>query len=122
MESAEGQTTWEETPQRPAGVAVLAMLYGLWSAVLMITGGLMVLGGGFLGLPGLAVAAAGGLVFFLGLFGFLVAWGLWNRMNWARRVAIVFALLGLLAFPVGTIISLLLLWYLFKPGAKKAFG
>jgi hypothetical protein len=55
------------------------------------------------------------------MFGFLVAWGLWNRMGWARLIAVFCAIIGLLGIPIGTVMSLIMLWYLLKPGAKKSF-
>jgi hypothetical protein len=52
----------------------------------------------------------------------VVAWGLWSLKPWARIGAIVLAGLGLLSFPMGTIIGGVTLWYLFQPEARAAFG
>lgn len=111
----------QEDRMQPAGVAVLALLGCLWSVVVVATGGLMVMGNSFFGLTGAPVLGIGGLAFFLGLVGFLVAWGLWNRMAWAWRAAVACALLGLLAVPVGTVMSVVLLLSLLKPQTKKSF-
>ncbi len=51
-----------------------------------------------------------------------VGWGLWNLKPWARWGAIVLAILGLTNVPIGTIIGVLILWYLFQPEARAAFG
>jgi type II secretory pathway pseudopilin PulG len=49
-------------------------------------------------------------------------WGLWNLTPWGRVLQIAFLFVGLLAFPVGTIISILLLVFFFKPGTKILFS
>jgi uncharacterized Tic20 family protein len=41
--------------------------------------------------------------------------------GWARWLAIVLAALGLLAFPVGTVIGALIIWYLLKDEVRQAF-
>ena len=51
----------------------------------------------------------------------VVGWGLWALKPWARIGSIVLAALGLVNVPVGTIIGLLILWYLFQPEARTAF-
>ena len=106
----------EETgrPLRPVAVAVVAILYGLWSGVMIISGGLMVIGESYFGLSGWMMVSIGSVVFFMGLFGFLVAWSLWNKMWWTRRIALLCVIIGLLAIPVGTVLSLITLWYLLK--------
>jgi hypothetical protein len=106
---------------RPATTAMLSMLFGLWSGIMVITGGLMVLGESYFGLSGWLVMGMGSIVFFMGLFGFLVAWGLWNQMGWARWTAALCAGIGLIGIPIGTVLSLLVLWYLLRPGKKRSF-
>lgn len=48
--------------------------------------------------------------------------GLWNLKPWGRVAQIALSCLGLLAFPVGTLVSGLILWYLFTPPAKVLFS
>lgn len=58
------------------------------------------------------------------LFTFLnlaIGYGLWKTKQWARIGAIALALLGLLAFPVGTIIGALTIWHLVKPEVAEEF-
>jgi len=57
----------------------------------------------------------------IGLIVLIITWGLWNLKEWAWFIAVVFAVLGLLHFPIGTLINLFILWYLFKPEVKAAF-
>jgi hypothetical protein len=52
----------------------------------------------------------------------VIGWGLWTLKHWARMGAIVLAGLSLLSVPIGTIIGVLILWYLFQPEARAAFG
>jgi hypothetical protein len=48
--------------------------------------------------------------------------GLWKLRPYGRRLQILFAVIGLLAFPIGTIVSILILYYLFRPGIKLLFS
>ena len=68
------------------------------------------------------LAGLGGLFILIGLVELLLAWGLYTGKNWARIVAIIFAILGLLAIPIGTIISIIILYYLTRPHVKAFFG
>jgi len=112
--------------EKPGGIVVLAVLYvieglfGLGSGALMISGGSMFGMGGY-GFAASLMAGLGAIMIIIGLIDFAVAYGLWNLMPWARTVAIIFAIIGLLGFPIGTIISIIILWYLFKPEIKEAF-
>jgi hypothetical protein len=81
---------------------------------MIISGGLMVFEESYFGSSSWVIVWMGSVVFFMGLFGFLVAWGLWNRMRWARGIASFGAIIGLLAIPIGTVLSLMVLWYLLR--------
>ena len=103
--------------ERPGGITVLAILYGLEGLFALGTGGLAAAGSSLIpGIGGDFVAAFG-----IGLIDFVIAYGLWTLQSWARTVAIIFAIIGLLGFPIGTIISIIILWYLFRPEVKEAF-
>jgi len=70
-----------------------------------------------------AVAIVGGIAtLFWAALNAAVGWGLWRMQPWARWAAIVLAALGLLSVPIGTVIGALILWYLFQPEARRAFG
>ena len=107
--------------QRPAGVSVLAILYFVDAVVFLLIGAFFAAIFGSIGLAGLA-AICGGLFIVIGIVDVLIGWGLWAMQGWARTVAMVFAIIGLLGFPIGTIISIIILWYLFRPEIKAAFG
>jgi hypothetical protein len=86
--------------QRPAGVTVIAVLYFLAAAYLCVVGTTMLASPGALsmriGAPLLhGLELAGPYMFLLvGAVAALIAWGLLRLNNWARRVAVVAALVG----------------------------
>jgi len=138
--------------ERPTGVTIIAVLYFLGAACLGLAGLGFIVGGSVIsamarsGGPGAAIFAAGGV--FIGgiclVFAILDAAlgvGFIKLQNWARILAIVltvigvlFGLLGLMTLMVhfaifGMAIRLIVLaiqvWilaYLFKPHVKQAFG
>lgn len=100
----------------PALVAVLL-------AVVLILGGiaLRVEAGLFGGSAAEAMEALSYLGLFLGIVAFLVAHGLWNVQPWARRAAVALSCLALLLFPQGTIMGIVLLWFLYRPEVQDLF-
>ena len=135
-------------PLRPSGITILAILaaiggvLGLLGGICLITGGALL--GGVLGASG-ASAAGVGLGFFGVLGGLLIlatgvldlafAYGAWMLMPWAwmlgivaEGVALLSALLGLLnggsffSFLLSAAIAGAILYYLFTPEVKRAFG
>jgi hypothetical protein len=107
--------------ERPGGITVLAVLYILSGLFALGMGAMVLTGSTMMPFFGGLVAAVGAIYVIIGLIDFAIAYGLWNLQPWARTVAIVFAIIGLLGFPIGTIISIIILWYLFKPEIKEAF-
>jgi hypothetical protein len=63
-----------------------------------------------------AVCGAGGA------FQLACGLGLWRLRPWGRTLALVSSWVGLIAFPVGTVVSALLLYYLYRPGIKLMFS
>jgi hypothetical protein len=96
--------------------------------------------GGMAALMGLG--AAGGVLFLIfGAIDVVVGVGLWKLCNWARILTIILTALALLMAGIGLLTSLLhfnlfvlvfqlifvgiyilILWYMFQPHVKKAFG
>jgi hypothetical protein len=132
---------------RPLGVRGVATLFFLVAAYLMAVGLLM------LAKPGLISIAAGapllgglevaGPYAFLmaGVFGALVGYGLMQLKNWARRLAILMAIAGLvLLIPsvssgvaalrvaplasagLGVIVRAIIVWYLSQSPVREAFA
>jgi hypothetical protein len=58
----------------------------------------------------------------LGLPGVLAGYGLLTRKSWARILALIVGILGLVNVPVGTAIGLYTLWVLTKPVATDYFA
>jgi hypothetical protein len=67
---------------------------------------------------GLALAASFGFGIASGIVGF----GLLGRREWARVGAIVLAIIGLVGFPIWTVIGILILIYLFSENGRTQFG
>jgi hypothetical protein len=65
--------------------------------------------------------AVGLLLAALALPGLVAGYGLVTRKPWARLLAIVVGILGLLNFPIGTVIGLYALWVLFPSRAADYF-
>lgn len=117
--------------ERPGGITILAILYGLYGAVVLIGGLLLFLFGSAIAVgfaryfvPILIGGIAGIIGVFLiiiGLIILIITWGLWNLKEWAWLIAVVFAVIGLLHWPIGTILNIIVLWYLFKAEVKVAF-
>lgn len=57
----------------------------------------------------------------LGLPGMITGYGLLNHRPWARVLALVLGVLGILNFPVGTALGLYTLWVLLQWSAEDAF-
>ena len=53
--------------------------------------------------------------------GLVAGFGLLARKSWARILAIVVAILGLLNFPLGTLIGLYVIWVLLQDAASAYF-
>ena len=56
-----------------------------------------------------------------GILTTLAGYGLLKLRNWGKILHVIVWVLGLLNFPVGTIISALLIWAVFTKNAKEAF-
>lgn len=111
--------------KRPAIITVLAILQfiggGIWvlGAIAMLA--VAVIGSGqpqgdaVMLVVAVVMGAIGGLQLTCGV-------GLWNLKPSGRTLQLVFAWIGLLGIPFGTVISILILVYLHKPGIKVLFS
>lgn len=66
--------------------------------------------------------ATGLLLLILSLPGLAVGYGLLTHHAWGRILAIVISILGLVNFPLGTLIGVYALWVLFQEKADNYFG
>ena len=135
------------TAERPAGVAAVAAAFLVAAAYLMVVGLTMLvspelvsLAAGSELLGGLRLA--GPYVFLLtAVLGAVVAFGLWRLHNWARWLAILCAMIGVLLLvpsvssavvffrigklawgALGTIVRVMIVQYLFQEPVKEAFA
>lgn len=108
--------------RRPGGVTILAVLHFLGAGVGAVTG-LALIGIGLANTPDEPVSMIAGLVFLvIGWLQFTCGVGLWQLKSYGRTIQRVFAWIGLLGFPLGTIVSIVILIYLNKPGIKALFS
>ncbi len=113
-------------------VPIVAWLLIVSHAIFLVIAGFI-----FLLLTGIGVAVhdaeASGILFvvatgvsaflaLLGIPGLIAGVGLLLRQTWARILAIVVAVLGLLNFPVGTLIGIYTLWVLLQDAAGAYFA
>jgi hypothetical protein len=113
-------------PSRPLGVAILAVLVGIFG-VLLILGGVLILAGvgaaAYLGVPtgivGIGGAIVGVIVLIIGLIVLGLALGLWHLRMWALVLTILFVLFELVTYglagsfvSLGFILALILFIYL----------
>jgi hypothetical protein len=113
-------------------ITILGWLYVVGNAVFLVIGGFV-----FLLLVGIAPVtgepepmwilgivgtAVGLLMAALGLPGLLAGYGLLTRKSWARVLAIVVGILGLVNFPIGTAIGIYTFWVLTQETATNYFS
>lgn len=110
--------------RRPTLVTVLSVLNFIGAPITLLMGFFMI----YLGqtdqgneMRGLMMGV-GAVYIGLGAMSLLIGIGLWNLRSYGRTLQIVSSCIGLLAIPIGTIISGLILWYFFKPGVKVLFS
>lgn len=109
--------------RRPGIVTLLAVLQFIGAALLLVAaaiglGAVAMNGDGERGMAivvSVLVGGLGGLQLACGL-------GLWKLRPYGRTLQLAFAFIGLLGVPLGTMISIFILVYLFKPGIKALFS
>ena len=64
-----------------------------------------------------------GVIFILlsGFLSVMAGWGLLRLKQWARWLSIILGIFSLFAFPIGTVIGALIIWYLLKEDVRDAF-
>ena len=126
----------ESVNTRPEGITLLAALFWILAILALVAGIFMVgtkdaiidimedepdITEGIIDLVDSLLLGVGIIAFVLAIFYIITGWGLWTMKSWARIVAMILAVISLLSFPIGTIIGIIVLWYLFKPEIKAAF-
>lgn len=119
-----GQPQPLQPKNRPTSVTILAVLYIIGGVMWIGMGAIFYSMGGFMLtaiLPSLGILCLA-VPMLIALLYFVIAIGLLKGMGWARILAIIFAIIGLLGFPIGTILSIIILIYLFKDEVKEYFN
>jgi hypothetical protein len=118
--------------KRPDGVTIIAVyeflsaipgLIGLCAILVFAVPGTLA-GGDGIGDAAVALFVLGIVLLLIGagaLLSVITGWGLLGLKGWARWLAIVLAALSLPLFPIGTIIGVLIIWYLLKDEVRQAF-
>jgi hypothetical protein len=70
---------------------------------------------------GIAATCGGGFLLLAGGLNLVTGIGLLNFKNWARILAIIFAILNLLAFPIGTALGIYTLWVMLTGETQPLF-
>jgi len=109
---------------RPVGVTVLGIIQIIFSLFDLALG--LAIGGSLLSLsfvPGIGgIFALLGIVFvFAGALSLIFAIAFLTGRNWGRILMMIGAVIELFAFPIGTIIGIIILWYLTRPRVKAYF-
>ena len=117
-------TTPDGRVKRPGPITLLAILDfvggGLWLVI-----SLFVLVGLSMGSPAdrqPAVIGVFAVLLVIAIAQIICGIGMWKLKSYGRVLQIISACFGLLGFPVGTIISIVILVYLNKPGVKLLFS
>jgi len=114
------------TPSRPLGVAILAVLVGIYGFLLIVAGGLVLAGAAALryfgvpsGFAGLGGITFGAIVLIVGLIILGLALGLWHLRMWALVLTLLFLIFELAVYGLagefvtfGFIVALILFVYL----------
>ncbi len=69
----------------------------------------------------IAVGLVAAITMLLSLIHIIIGYGLWTLKHWARVAAMALAVVTLLAFPIGTAIGAVVLWYLMKSETAAQF-
>lgn len=118
--------------KRPDGVTAIAVWYfvdaaflllGACTIIAVLFGVLSAIGNDQTAAFWTSFGMLCGVVFTIvtGIALFISGWGLLQMKSWARWLAIILAILSLFAFPIGTIIGIVIIWYLLKDDIKEAF-
>lgn len=124
--TTQAPTQYVAPPSRPLGVAILAVLVGIFGFLLVLGGALVVAGAAalnYLGVPsgfaGLGGIEFGAIILIVGLIILGLALGLWHLRMWALVLTLLFVIFELVTYGLaglfisfGFIFALILFIYL----------
>ncbi len=103
---------------RPAGVTILGIIQIIMSLIIIVVGVGM---GAVLAATSPGLAGLGAIMAFLAILPLIFAIAFLTGRNWGRILMMIGAIIELIDFPVGTIIGIIILWYLTRPRVKAYF-
>ncbi len=116
---------------RPLLITIIAILYFIAGALMVLGGILLTVGGAAVGQLALG-GMTGGVMVVFGLVNLVIAGGFWNGWKAIWYLAVIFGFLSIILCVVGLfttggvslvglIIQALLLYYMFRPNVKEFF-
>ncbi|MDI6730001.1 MAG: hypothetical protein QMD06_00450 [Candidatus Altarchaeum sp.] len=108
---------------KPNGILVCAILFAIGGmfgilggiAILLIGDAIFDMGGADAEVAGMFAGMMGifaVVVLIIGIVELVVAYGIWKMKKWAKIAGIILAVIGLINIPIGTIISIVILYFL----------
>jgi general secretion pathway protein G len=108
--------------KRPGLITFIAVLHFIFDPILIIGAIAMMVSPAASSEDRIFGIIFGSVMLLMSLVGFIGAIGLWRLKSFGRTIQIVLSAIGLLAIPLGTLISAAILWYLFTPAVKVLFS
>ena len=96
---------------RPTGVTILAVLQIIFAIISF----------GLATVMAILIPILGALFYIIPVLNIIFALALFSGKNWARILVMIGAVIELIDIPIGTIIGLVLLWYLTRPRVVAYF-
>ena len=115
--SSEAEVIRREHIKHEASIRAVGLLYYIGGGILLVTGVSLVIGLS----TNNPFYIAGPIYIVISLLTMVVAYGLRSLRPWARLTSIVFAAIGLIGFPVGTIVNAYVLWLLLSKKGRRIF-
>ena len=101
---------------------VLFLLIGAFVFVLLTSIGFLSMDAEAVGVLGVVAAFVVGIMLLLALPSLLAGWGLLQRRNWGRILAIIVSFFNITNFPFGTLIAIYSLYVLLQSEASAYFN
>ncbi len=98
-------SVYQHTTERPFGVVLIAII-GILAGIVTVAMASFV---------GLLIPIGGLPIAIIGIIFLFVSISLFTGKNWSRILLMIFSVIFLINFPIGTIIGLLFLYYLTRP-------
>ncbi|ODS37419.1 MAG: hypothetical protein A7315_13515 [Candidatus Altiarchaeales archaeon WOR_SM1_79] len=104
---------------KPTGIKICTILFAIYGVIISSFSGVFFIV--FVGGPSNdAMPTIISIVFLiLGILNFITAYGMWNLKSWARILGIILAVMSLPNIPIGTIIGIVILYFLLIDAKTK---